>query len=193
MSSQLPPWASRAAALALLLAVLGLVYIYLAGPLIEAYRTTDEERERLAKLHAATRPSRRPGKAYEQQLEVLSQRQAGRGVYLTGETDSLAAAELQDRVREVIRQQGAKLRSIQILPVKADGGFQKVTVRVQFSATLSKVHSILYDLEAEKPFAFVDNLDIRNRRGTRRSATENLDPELMIRFDLSGYLRPETV
>lgn len=193
MMASLPPWVSRAAALALLLAVLALVYINLVSPLLQAYRTTDEDMERLVRLHgryealAATRP------AYESQLAALQDRQAGHGVYLSGDTDALAAAELQDRVREVIRDHGAKLRSIQILPVKADGNFQRVTVRVQFNGTLAAVHRVLYDLEARKPFAFVENLDIRNRRGTRRNAAENQDPELMIRLDLSGYLRPETV
>ncbi len=86
---------------------------------------------------------------------------------------------------------GGQLRSIQSLPVRSDGDFRGIAVRVQISANFSSFHHLLYELESEKPFVFVDNLDVRNRRGNRRAARENFDPQLTIRFDLAGYLRPE--
>ena len=62
MNAALPPWASRAAAVTLLAAVLGALYLYAAVPLIATYRDTDEEiartRELLARYEqvAAQRP-----------------------------------------------------------------------------------------------------------------------------------------
>jgi general secretion pathway protein M len=83
------------------------------------------------------------------------------------------------------------LRSIQTLPAEADGEFLRVAVRVQFTASLESIHHILYTLETNRPFVFLDNLDVRNRRVRRRKELENTDPDLTIRFDLAGYLRPE--
>ena len=191
MNSALPPWAGRLAAVALLVALLGAAYLYAVAPLLATYRDTDQEIARTNDLlERYERIAARRG-AYQAQVDELSSRQTGIGVYLSGTTDALAAAELQDRVKDMVEARGGKLRSIQILPVKAAGAFTRVSVRVQLSASLGAFHQILYGLEAAKPFVFVDNLDVRNRRAVRRSALKDLDPTLMIRFDLSGYLRPE--
>ncbi len=191
MNAALPPWASRTAAVALLVAVLGALYLYAAVPLTAAYRDTDEEIARTEELLARYEQIAARRQAYQAQLDELSSRQTGTGVYLSGATDALAAAELQDRVKAMVEAHGGRLRSVQILPVKADGAFTRVSVRVQLSANTAAFHRLLYGLESEKPFIFVDNLDVRNRRAVRRSALKDLDPTLMIRFDLLGYLRPE--
>ncbi len=111
--------------------------------------------------------------------------------FMAGETDGLASAELQGRIRAAVDAHGGSLRSIQTLPVISDGEFLRASVRVQFTAPMAAFHRILYALESEKPFVFADNLDVRNRRAKRRSGLEDFDPLLMIRFDLSGYLRQE--
>jgi len=192
VSLELPSWASRCFAVALLLAVLAAVYLYVVSPVLAAYREAEEDlaqsRELLVRYQrlAATTASQ------EMRLAELSARQSDTGVYLSGTTDALAAAELQDRIRRVVVRHGGQLRSIQNLPAGADGDFRDIAVRVQINANLSSFHHLIYQLEAEKPFLFVDHLDVRNRRANRRAALENLDPELSIRFDLSGYFRPET-
>ena len=46
--------------------------------------------------------------------------------------------------------------------------------------------------EAGDTYLFVDNLDISNRQARRRTNTaQSGDPELLVRLDLSGYVRPE--
>ncbi len=191
MSGSLPRWVSRTAAVVLLLAILAMVYIYVAAPLVVAHRTTDEEIERTRDLLARYEAIGATRQTYQRQLEELSSRQVGRGVYLAAESDALASAELQGRIRAAVNAHGGTLRSIQTLPVKSEGAFLRVSVRVQFTAPMAAFHRVLYGLESEQPFVFVDNLDVRNRRARRRAALEDLDPPLMIRFDLSGYLRPE--
>ncbi len=58
--------------------------------------------------------------------------------------------------------------------------------------TLGAFTRILYSLEAAKPFVFIDHLDIKNRRARTRQKDQKKaqNPELVIRFDLYGYLRP---
>ena len=191
MSGSLPAWVGRLAAVALLLGVLGTAYLYVAAPLIVAYRTVDEEIERAGEHLIRYEAIATTRQANQRQSDELSSRQFGSGVYLVAETDALASAELQGRLRSAVSAHGGSLRSIQTLPIKSDGEFLRVSVRVQFTASMAAFHRILYALESEKPFVFVDNLDVRNRRAKRRSGLEDLDPQLMIRFDLSGYLRPE--
>jgi hypothetical protein len=190
MNAALPRWVSRLAALALLIAVLGAVYLYGVMPLFAAYRDIDAEIEGAEELLAGFERIAARRQTYEDQLETLGRRQTGVGIYLSGTTNALAAADLQDRVKDAVEANGGQLRSIQILPEKADGAFTRVSVRVQLTANMAGFHRILYSLESGKPFIFVDNLDVRNRRARRRAALQDVDPVLTVRFDLLGYLRP---
>lgn len=192
MSLELPSWASRLCAVALLLVLLAAVYLYVVSPVLAAYREADEDLAQTRDLLVRYERLAAAKLSHEGQLAELSARQADTGIYLSGTTDALAAAELQDRIRRAVVRHGGQLRSIQSLPAGSDGEFRDIAVRVQINANLSSFHHLIYQLEAEKPFLFVDHLDVRNRRANRRSALENLDPELAIRFDISGYLRPET-
>lgn len=189
--TNMPKWASRAAALSILFVLLGSVYLFVVGPLLDAYRSTDEAIELTGDQLARYENISKNYPALKAQLDRLTRRQAASGVYLAGDTDALAAAALQEDVSATIERNGGKLRSIQILPVTNDGDFKRVSVRVQLTATLAAFAQILYTLEAGKPVTFVDNLDVKNRRARRTAKNQNQDPELVIRFDLFGYLRPE--
>ena len=186
----LPKWVSLTAALSLLVFVIGALYLLLVSPVIEAYRGTDEASqealEQLARYEhiSKTNPNRKA------ELEKLSKQQSRSGVYLAGDTDALAAAGLQEDVSAKIKKNGGNVRSMQILPVKADGDFKRVSVRVQLTATLGSFARILYALESGKPYVFIDNLDVKNRRARKSKKGTEEDPELVIRFDLYGYLRP---
>jgi len=189
--TNLPKWASRTAALSILFFLLGAAYLFVVGPLVEAYRSADEAIELTGDQLARYENISKSYPALKTQLEKLNRRQAASGVYLPGNTDALAAAGLQEDVSATIEKNGGKLRSIQILPVTNDGDFKRVSVRVQLTATLGAFTQILYTLEAGKPVVFVDNLDVKNRRARRAKKDQEQDPELVIRFDLYGYLRPE--
>ena len=111
---------------------------------------------------AAARP------ALQERLDALKSQQSEIGTYLGGETDALAGAELQELVNGTVAKSGGGLRSVQILPVKADGGFRRIGVRVQMTATIAQVLRVLHGLEAGSTLLFVDNLEVSNRRARRR-------------------------
>ena len=192
MTTARPWWVDRLAAVGLLLGMVALVYLMVVAPLLTAYRETDDRiadlRDQLTRFNrvAELRP------AYERQMKELGARLAAGGIYLKGDTDSLAGAELQARIGALIERSGARVRSIQVLPGGEDEGFRKVGARVQLSGTLDALEGVLYQLEAGKPFVFIENLDVKNRRARRRNQDEvKQNPELTIRFDAFGYLRPE--
>ncbi len=204
MTGRLPPWSGRAAALGLAVAAVGAIYLLAVAPLVGAYRATDgavlQAGEMLTRYSNIA--SRRA--ALAAQLDELVARQAASGVYLSGETDALAGAALQEGVGATIEAHGGKLRSIQILPVSDDGDFKRVSVRVQLTASLAPLHRILHSPESGRPFVFLDNLEIKTRRARRSRRTRKsrraqaaaapasaTDPTLEVRFDLYGYLRPE--
>lgn len=191
MTRHLPPWTSRAAALGLLALVLAVIYGIVLAPLFAAYGRTDKEvteasdmlgrYQRVAAMHGAL----------QARLDELAARQEESGIYLSGDTDALAAASLQDMVNAAVESGGGRQRSLQILPVENDGEFKRLGVRVQMTASIGEIARILYSLEAGKTFLFVDNLEISNRQARRRTDGVEMDPELLIRMDVLGYLRPE--
>ncbi len=182
----------RLAALALSAAVVFGLYVFVVAPIVAGYAETDAAVNQAAELLdryrrvAATRP------ALQDRLDILKSRQSEIGAYLGGHTDALAGAELQELVNATVAAGGGGLRSVQILPVKTDGGFRRIGVRVQMTATIAQVLRVLHGLEAGSTLLFVDNLEVNNRRARRRrNKPVQMDPTLLVRLDLFGYLRPE--
>ncbi len=189
---RMSPRISRFAAIALSLGVLVGLYAFALAPLTASYGETEQAisqaRDLLDRYRriAASRP------ALQTRLNELTTRQSEIGIYLGGGTDALAVADLQELVNKTVEAGGGRLRSIQILPVKTDGAFRRVGVRVQMTATVTQLVRVLYALEAGRTFLFVDNLEVSNRRARRRrNQPVDMDPTLLVRLDLSGYLRPE--
>ncbi len=187
-----PGWVSRLAALALSAGVAFALYVFVVAPIVAGYAETDaavaQATERLDRYRrvAAARPAR------QERLDALKSRQSEIGTYLGGETDALAGAELQELVNVTVAKSGGGLRSVQILPVKDDGGFRRIGVRVQMTATIAQVLRVLHGLEAGSTLLFIDNLEVSNRRARRRrNQPVEMDPTLLVRLDLFGYLHPE--
>jgi general secretion pathway protein M len=118
----------------------------------------------------------------------LKQGQGSTVGFLASPNESLAAAELQSRLRSTVDAVHGDLRSVQILPARDEGLFRRVSVRGQISATLPALQRVLYQLETATPLLFLDNVDIR-ARPVRPGRTSAEAPVLDVRFDLSAYMR----
>ena len=190
MSGNLPAWTSRLSAVGLLAAVTAALAVFAVLPAIEAYDDTDAALALAAEQTTGFERVARVRSAYEARLEDLTARESASRLYLQGSTDALAAANLQDKVNGVIEQHGGTVRSIQILAARDDGEFRRVSVRVQFSASTESLFRAVYSLEAARPFVFIENLDIRNRRTRRRANRQTDNPALNVSLDLFGFVRP---
>ena len=187
------PWISRLAALLLLVLAIGAAYVFLVEPVVVGYSETDRKiddvRDQLSHFQrlAAMRP------ALAREVEQSAAKQTSQGYYLSGGTDALAAAGLQDRVNAVIEATGGALRSIQPMPGIDEQGFRRITLRVQMTATHEALFETLYALEAGATILFVENLDIQSRFIRRRNSETGTSevpdaPLLTVGFDLSGYM-----
>ena len=187
-----PGWVSRLAALALSAGVAFALYVFVVAPIVAGYAETHAAVAQAAEMLGRYRGIAAARPALQERLEALKARQSEIGAYLGGGTDALAGAELQELVNATVAKGGGGLRSVQILPVKADGGFRRIGVRVQMTATIAQVLRVLHGLEAGSTLLFVDNLEVSNRRARRRrNQPVEMDPTLLVRLDLFGYLRPE--
>ncbi len=190
MTGAMPTWVSRLAAIGLLAAVIAAVAVFAVMPTLQAYDDTEIALARAKEQVIGFERVARGRSAYAARLEELTARESASQVYLQGETDALAAARLQDQVSGVIERHGGTVRSIQSLPGQDDEDFRRVSVRVQFTGTTESLFQAVYSLETARPFVFIDNLDIRNRRSRRRANQQSDNPALNVTLDLSGFVRP---
>ena len=184
------PWMSRATAIGVLLVLLLVGYSLLVAPLVAAYSQINGEIAQSNELLARYQRVAAQQSAHKALLDRVSATHTESGVYLPGETDALSAARLQEIVNARVESNGGQVRSVQILPPRDDGDFRRVGVRIQMTANVAAVARMLYAFEAGDMFLFVDNLEISNRQ-KRQRAGQATDPDLLVRLDLTGYVRPE--
>jgi len=187
------PWVSRATALGVLIAVLALFYLLFIGPLIAAYSEINGAIAQSTDLLARYQRVIAQRATLQATLDKVNQEHTQSGVYVPGDTDALAAARLQEIVNSRVESNGAQVRSVQILPSREDGDFRRVGVRIQMTANIAAIARILYAFEGGDTYLFVDNLEISNRQSRRRlDGAQEVDPKLLVRLDLTGYVRPES-
>lgn len=186
------PWLSRLAALLLLVGVLAVAYIWAIQPVIDAYAEADHAIEEARDLLSRFEGRGMARDALKNQAESLGRDTTSAAYYLTGQTDALAAADLQSRVQSLIESVGGHVASLQSLPGQDEQGFRRVTIRLQMRTTIGPLMQILHSLETGTPLLFVDNLDIQGRPAL---ADDNEDaktePVLTVGLDVYGYLVAE--
>jgi general secretion pathway protein M len=190
-SRKLSPPVSRAAALAILLALIAILYLGIAMPIVDAYQSIGDN---TVQLQEQLRRYQRAGSDRAQrqaQLAALEHRSSAADGFLQGANDTLVAVEIQNRLKSLADAAHAELRSTQVLPVQDEGALRRISVRGQFATTMPGALRIFHGLESQSPLLFVDNLDIRSRQGARETRGRGGDTgesdALDLQFDIYGY------
>ena len=191
---------SRLLALGLLAALLIGSYVLVVVPLLGTYEDNAaaiEQAETILRRQQAL-AAQQP-QLIERLEEAKAQADAAAG-YLQGPSDALAAAQLQDRVKEVVEASGGELRSTRILPaedVDASPGTRRTALRVQMMVSIEGLAEILYGLESGQPYVLIDELTVRSQRERRQrrrnQTTTESDPMLDVNLELSGFVREASV
>ena len=192
MNLSLSPRFSRAVALTILVALLSFVYSGLLQPLLDHYA---EARSSLAQMQAALARARQTGRnlgELQAELARLKEHRASGADTMQSPNDSLAAAELQNRIKSSVEGARGELRSTQILPSRDEGAFRRISIRGQIAVNLVALQRIFYEFESASPLLYLDNVDIRVRPVRRPNEPATDDPTLDVRFDLYGFVRRTT-
>lgn len=109
-----------------------------------------------------------------------------------GDTEALAAADLQNIVKSVVNDAGGQLTSTQVLPGKAETGFNRIAIRVRMTGSIETMQNVLRNLEANIPLLIVDQLDIttvRVGRQQRNAKPDNSISQLNVSFQVVSFMR----
>lgn len=183
---------SRLAAFSLLFIVFAVLAAAIALPtwwLHTRYdNTIEESSDRLRRYLrvAALRP------AIDEALQEVEKKNAQR-YFLHGATPSLAAAELQRIVTQIVEKQKGRIAATQVLPQKDEnkaGAAMKIAVSIQLNASAVPLQLILHALETNEPYFFIDQLTVRSSQGRIYKAVPGVQPEYAVQMTVSAYLLP---
>ena len=177
---------SRSAALTIFVALLGLPIYFGLLPLLQSYSELSEDLTQKRAILARFETELAGREGLEQELDAVVEKHQADRIYLQGASEAAAAAALQERLGTLAEANHAELRSVQALPAVEVDGLRRLTLRVVLSATTSELLHVLYALEAEKPYTFIENIELKIYSASKTEA----DDHLLVRFDLLGFLNP---
>jgi general secretion pathway protein M len=108
---------------------------------------------------------------------------------LPQESEPLAAAALQERVKAVVTSSGGTLTSTQVLPTESHQGFKRIIVNVRMGVSMDALQQVLHELESGLPYLIADDIVILSRTARKRRRPVTPVDHLDVRFNLNGYMR----
>jgi hypothetical protein len=189
---KLSTWASRTAAIVILIVALIAFQFIIGQPLIDSFIA---HRESIAGSQATLMKYQELNASQGEvssRLRRLKAAQENEGRLLTGENAQLVGAKLQNRLKELLDANNANLGSMQLLAVREEEGFQRVSMAVALKASIDSLQTILYEIENQSPYFFVEKLELRRDRGFVRTTDPAKENELQIRLEFYGYMLSES-
>lgn len=197
MNMTLSPVVSRILALALAIALVGAVYSFAVKPVLDAHRgyaETIESSRELVQRYGRIGATRRP---LDRQLAMLRKRARSTSGYLEAKSATLAAAQLQNRVKRIVTRNGGAIRSLQTLPPRNERDLERISIRIQMTARIGQLQKIFHAFENGPTYLFLDDVNIRVQRARRvrrrrKSKEPPVDERLLsVRLNLYGFTRRE--
>lgn len=185
-------------ALLILLAVLGLPLVLIVLPLAERWRSDGEDIDSLENQLAVYR--RVVANLPEQQarLEQLRQNDPAQALYLPESRPALAAADLQQRVGQLVAQSGGQVISTQIISRDDPAApMPAVALKVHMRGETEQLVRILHGLAYSQPLLLVDNLLVLSNprldmQRIYRASERQVLPALDVTFEVVGYMTRAT-
>ncbi|MDF2643421.1 MAG: putative ral secretion pathway protein [Pseudomonas sp.] len=180
-------------ALALYLAYWLLIESWFTGPL----RDINEQIEQLREQQQRYAGLLQQGDSLHQQLEQARRDPASSTSLLPGEDPSAVAADLMQRVADVIGSHAGKgggCELTQRMPItpEQEGAepYRQVKVSLTLNCAIEPLTTIMHALEYQRPFLFIDEMSVR--REANAPATGGAG-KLVAHLLIRGYLQPAAV
>lgn len=119
-------------------------------------------------------------------LRTLKQKRASLPGLFAGTTAPIATASVQDRIRQIVVSSGGEIRTSQPLPSLKEGDFEKIQVAYSLIVPINKLDDLLYEIESNKPYLFLDNVEIQTPQSVSRDDISST-PKAEIRWTVLAY------
>jgi general secretion pathway protein M len=166
---------ARAVALALLLALVALVWI---GPVAAYLDLVGTDAQHLSAATAALARSRALVDAAPRAKATIDT-----ALLLPDISDAQAIALLQESLKGAAATAQVEIQGLQVLQADTLGGAPRVGVRLRARGQIAGLDRLLYAIEASRPLLYPDNLEIQAHRGDSGAKAGALDFQL----DVSAF------
>jgi general secretion pathway protein M len=103
---------------------------------------------------------------------------------------SLAIAQLQSQVNQLIAKAGGNVTTSQALPEAAAKALTKISVSAAFEGDIKAVTAVFHDLDSARPLLFVTKLSIRDPDGEWAAPSAATSPnKLQVEIVVTSYMR----
>ena len=191
MSEQLSQLQQRWLAIGLLALVCLVVIILLFVPIVSKGHEFYETKQNLAFRLKRFKQVIASKDAVLNKISEAREEFQAQGYFSTKQTESLASAEIQQFLKKTISTASGELTSTQVLPIKQEESFTRITVKVRMTGDMEALRSVLYEIETSKPLVLIEQLDIRPVRGKRNRKTRKIEAtgKLNINFQVASFMR----
>ena len=177
----------RLLALGLLAVVLGLIWLLIIGPTVDAFA---EQSARIDDLHEQltafdARIAMKP--AVEMRLAEMKKHEASSTGLIGGNSAELAAANVQSLVKALFESDAAQIRTAQNLPPVNAGGFQRIDIQYDAAVPMARLKDLAYRVETTTPYLFLDSIDMRAPEDWQNSGLKLDPPNVDVRWTVHAY------
>ena len=182
----------RAAAAGLLLLAVLLLFALAVRPLWVRYAANMEAIEALEDNVVRFEAIARQQAAVENELSRLEDALDLGALTFHAGSATLAAANLQERVKSMVEKAGGSLTSTQVLEPESFGDFERVSVNVRMTGATPALQKSLYALESALPLLVIEDLLVVSRRAARRRKGKAVvqQDRLDVRYRVIGFYDP---
>lgn len=184
------------AALSVAILIVGLLLIYAAliMPGLTKRSNFNEQLEDLQFQYSRFNHLEKQRDQIIDELQQLRQEQTDATGFLENKPQALAAADLQNYIKNIIESNSGNLISTQVVRHETSETFPDIRIKIHMRADIDALQEVFYDLEANQPTLLIDNLYLqkRNRRVSRRASqrarVEQAAALIEARFEVTGYI-----
>lgn len=151
----------RLLALGLTVLVAAVLWVGIAGPLIQWHDERAEALTRRALLARRMQALVAALPSFQQEAKDVMANGVGEPALLEGDSDSMASAFLQERLRSMFMPVGVQLNSVETSPGEEAGAYRRVRLRVSFNASWPVLMGLLKDIHTTTPVLLVDELQVQ--------------------------------
>ena len=166
------------------------VYLLIITPVLALQDHWDQELARKKMLLGRYRALQARGQDMAQADQALKSLQATlEGQFLAGGNAAMAAADLQEIVKNLAQTHDLQITSIKILPPRESGPYVEVPIQVQLASNINQLATFLFHLEHHRKLLVIPDIEISS---PRRLAREFKIPPMQINLVIMGIIKKGT-
>ena len=123
----------------------------------------------------------------QQQLKDLGREERkAKSSLLTGETPSLAAADIQKIIESIAEKSKVEVKSVKVMDAYEEEGFQAIPLQISFGSDLSKMNTFIRSIETNRKLLTIPELKIRVKNKRKPG-------EISVTLKVVGFMQKRTV